>query len=372
MTVVIFKAIEKCNSNCIYCDVVKKKQNSIMSLDLLELSLIRIDAYLQENINDIIELTWHGGEVCLLKPDYFKTYLEFEEKICRATKDRIQHMVQSNLTLITQEHIDLFKQMGIDQVGSSFDPLPNIRGFGKNRDSDAYNRRFMNGVRLLEKNNMGWGVIYVVHRGSLDYPLEIWNFLNNLSRKMGYSLNKVHVYGEDKHNLDISADEYADFLGTIFKKWWSYREHYPNVKPFASITKNYLERRKALGCEMSGMCANKWVYIGPTGETSQCGRSGDYDYLGYGNIRDHSLSEILNHPFRDDLFNRNQVLANGECSDCRFWGICHGGCPLDAYAVHGDIMHRSTNCEATMAFLENHFEPVTGYKADFKPMAHER
>ncbi|HOT88315.1 MAG TPA: hypothetical protein PL028_02095 [Bacteroidales bacterium] len=36
MATIIFKPTEKCNSNCIYCDVVVKKKPKTMSLELLE------------------------------------------------------------------------------------------------------------------------------------------------------------------------------------------------------------------------------------------------------------------------------------------------------------------------------------------------
>ena len=62
MAVVIFKAVEKCNSNCVYCDVIKKKQNKVMDEELLRLIFRRMDEYLKENPGEDITFTWHGGE----------------------------------------------------------------------------------------------------------------------------------------------------------------------------------------------------------------------------------------------------------------------------------------------------------------------
>jgi uncharacterized protein len=105
MAVIIFKAIEKCNSNCIYCYVIKKQQDEVMNYDLLKLIFTRIDDYLKENPDETITFTWHGGEVCLLGPEYFKTAIKIQDECCSETKSRIEHLVQSNLTIITQEFI---------------------------------------------------------------------------------------------------------------------------------------------------------------------------------------------------------------------------------------------------------------------------
>jgi uncharacterized protein len=367
MAVVIFKAVEKCNSNCIYCDVIKKQQNQIMDFNLLELIFKKMNEYLIANPEERIAFTWHGGEVCLLGADYFRRAIEIQDTYCTQTKSRIDHQVQSNLTLINQDIIDMFKQLGIKQIGSSFEPIPHMRGFGKKRDSETYNRKFMNGVNLLNKNHFTWGIIYVVHRKSLEMPLEIFYYLTNLNIRSHPNFNQIKMFGEDKHNLDISGEEFADFLGAIFPEWWKNRHRYPNVQPFARFTQYIQDHTLSLVCELSGSCSHKWLYIGPDGETSQCGRAGDYNIFQYGNIKDRSFQEIMQDGKRDQFLERQIQLPKTECKDCRFWGICHGGCPLDAYMIYQDFTHRSPSCDAVRIFIERYFEPITGLKADFRP-----
>jgi uncharacterized protein len=368
MAVIIFKAVEKCNSNCIYCEVIKKRQDEIMNYKLLKLIFKRMNDYLTANPDESISFTWHGGEVCLLGPDYFKAAFELQEKYCPATRERINHLVQSNLTLLTQEIIDVFRKLGITQVGSSFEPIHHIRGFGKNRDSHLYNSKFAAGAKLLDRNHMSWGVIYVVHRLSLSMPLEIFYFLTNLNTRSRPNFNQVKIYGEDKNNLSVTGEEFADFLGAIFPIWWKNRERYPNIQPFSDYLKNIKDRDLSMVCESSGGCSHKWIYIGPEGETSHCGRTGDYSILSYGNIKDYSFEEIMRHPQRNQLAKRQQILPQQECRNCRFWGICHGGCPLDAYMTRNSFMKPSPRCETTKIFMERYFEPITGLRAEFPPI----
>jgi uncharacterized protein len=338
-----------------------------MTYELLELVFYRIDEYLREYQEEQIALTWHGGEICLLGAEYFRKAYELQEKNCPTTKSRIEHLVQSNLTLMNKEILDALRQLGIEQIGSSFEPLPHLRGFGPNRDSDAYNHAFMRGVNLLNEHHICWGVIYVVHRGSLEKPLDIFNYLTNLNLQTQPNINAVWVFGKDKHNLAITPEEYADFLGAIFPVWWKHRQRYPKVKPFCGLVDYVIEKNQSLVCESSGVCSNRWIYIGPEGNTSQCGKAGDYNFMSYGKIQERSIKEILNDPQRNQIAERQLHLPLDECSGCRLWGICHGGCPLDSFQAYGDFKHRTPNCAATKRFIEKYFEPITGYHIDATP-----
>jgi uncharacterized protein len=258
--------------------------------------------------------------------------------------------------------------MGINSIGSSFEPIPHIRGFGPQRDSEEYNRRFFEGVRLLEKNEFGWGVIYVVHKESLSRPLDIFYYLTNLNFKSNPNFNPVFLFREGAQSeLNITPEQFAHFLGAIFPTWWKNKSRFPNVKPFSEYEKSYRDNKARQVCTHCGQCANQWVYIGPTGDTSHCGSAGDLDFISYGNIHDYSLDAILQHPKRNVFSERLSLLVQTVCKDCRFWGVCGGGCPMEAAALNHDIMKPSPFCATTKIFLEQYFEPITGMHADAKP-----
>jgi radical SAM protein with 4Fe4S-binding SPASM domain len=104
--------------------------------------------------------------------------------------------------------------------------------------------------------------------------------------------------------------------------------------------------------------------VGPTGKCSQCGRAGDFGIQSYGGIQDQTFEELLNHPLRNDIKNRTTTLKEGDCKDCKYWMICHGGCPLDAIIVNGNINTKSTHCEWIKHFLSHYFEPITGLRVE--------
>lgn len=360
MPTLIFKETEACNSNCIYCDVIARKQPRTISPSRLEKVFIYINEYLEENPNEYFSIVWHGGEPCIVGVDFYKRVLELQEKYCEKTKNRIEHEIQTNLTLINEELIGVFERLGIKRAGTSYEPYKGIRGFGPTRDSDAYNKQFFRGIELIEKHGWGWGFIYVVTRSVLDKPHEIFHLLTNFKVKGGFQLHPVYSYkNEDKNEVGITAKEFADFLGEIFKEWWPNRTRYPYVEPFFSYLRHYGEGGPVC-CSESGNCAYSHIYIGPDGSYSHCGRSSDWDVFEVGNVDNMSIIDAFKHPYRVDIARRKNWLIENDCKDCEYFKICHGGCPLDGWNVKDTIFAKSEWCISKKYFLKEYFEPITG------------
>lgn len=365
MPTIIFKATERCNANCAYCDVIRKGRAPDMSMGMLKLVFTRVNDYLKARPEQRINLTWHGGEVLLLGADYLAAAARLQEDCCPGTKSRISHSVQSNLTLLTRELVAALRKLGINNVGTSYDPLERVRGFGGDRDSDSYNRRFLRGVSLLEESGMTWGLIYVVTKKSLAVPGELFRFLTNMSARV--MINPVLIYGKEGAELGITAREYADFIGEMFKLWWPERGRHGVIRPFAEYYGHYMKRETGLVCVRGGCCGEDHLYIGPEGRLSHCSSSADWNLVNYGNIRDTGIEEAFSRTKRRDWLDRSKTLASGDCKGCRFWGVCHGGCPADSLAFHGDLRHKSGWCAATKIFLSKYFEPISGLGYDGPP-----
>jgi uncharacterized protein len=365
MPTIIFKETEACNSNCIYCSVVHRKEPKTITADLLELAFVRVDEYLKHHPEENMQIIWHGGEPCIAGIPFYENVLLFQDRHCSETKDRIGHAVQSNLTLLTDEFAKMFKKMGVKCIGTSYDPYPGIRGFGAKRDTHAYNKAFMRGTQILDENDINWGFIYVVTKTVLDKPLEVFQLLTNFRLTGGFNIHPVLLYKNiDNYNLGITPAEYAHFLGTIFPVWYKNKDRYPSVDPFKSYLEHYTTGG-SITCNDSGRCAYTHLYIGPSGNTSHCGRAADWDVISYGNIKDRTLLEIFSDSKRDLINQRHLVLPETECKDCEYWTICNGGCPLDAWNKHDDFLHKTEWCAINKIFLKKYFEPVTGLKPKF-------
>ena len=361
MATIIVKVTEKCNSNCLYCDVIRKANTGkTMPLEIVALLFQKSNEYLLKNKRENVSYLWHGGEPLLAGKEYYNQVIELQEKYCRKTKDRILHAMQTNLTCLDEGFVDIFQQLGIKSVGTSYDPEPHMRGPGKNVDTLKYNTNFLNATRILDKYDIGWGMIYVVTKKSLKDPVGIFYFLTNLLLTGGINFNQVLIYDEERKDLSITPQEFVEFLGKIFPVWWENRNRYPDIEPFKSLVNNIIHQHRSLSCVDSGACTYHHINISPDGDASQCGRSSDWALLNYGNIADCSIEDILNHPERKKLESRYSKLIEKDCFGCRFWEICHGGCPLDAWSKHKDFGHKTEWCYVKKGFIENYFEPVTG------------
>lgn len=366
MATIIIKVTEKCNSNCRYCDVIRKENTGkTMSLDIVKLLFQKSNEYLLDNPGENLNFLWHGGEPLLPGNKYYQHVIDLQESNCQDTKNRIEHSIQTNLTCFNESFVGIFQKLGITAVGTSYDPEPHMRGPGKKIDTLRYNEKFLSSLRILEKNGIGWGLIYVVTSLSVTDPLGVFYFLTNFLLTGGINFNPVLIYDDERKDLAVTPQEFVEFLGVIFPVWWNHKERYPDIEPFRSLVNNIIYGQRNLACVDSGGCTYHHINISPEGDASQCGRSSDWKLLNYGNIQNKSIDEILKHSERDQLEERNKILIDGECSGCRFWEICHGGCPLDAWSKHSDFNHKSEWCYARKGFIEKYFEPVTG--VTFKP-----
>jgi uncharacterized protein len=360
MATLILKVTERCNSQCVYCDVAHKSgKQSTMPLGVLESVFRRIDQYLCGRPEEQVEIIWHGGEPLLAGAEYFAQADGLLSRHCRSTRARIRHSLQTNLTLFSEAFLGPLGALKIRGIGTSYDPYPHIRGPGPAVDTSWYNQRFLRATSLLDRAGLPWGMIYVVTRRALEEPERLFHYLTNLCAG-GINFNPVLVYGESGAQLAIEPGEFADFLGAIFPLWWARRRRYGRIEPFGSLVDNILEGKTSLGCVDSGSCAYHHVNVAPDGGTSQCGRSADWGLLDYGNVADRTLDAILHDEQRRELDQRQQLLQKEECAGCRFWGLCHGGCPLDSWSVHRSFGHKSEWCEARRGFIARYFEPTTG------------
>ena len=364
MASIIVKCIERCNAQCAYCDVEKSHAGVLdMSADTLRAVFYRIDEYLGRHREEKVTFIWHGGEPLLLGADYLSLAYDLQNELCPQTRDRIDHSIQSNLTVLNERHIAALKKLGIRSIGSSYEPELEVRGLGHKRDSGAYNRAFLRATTLLEQHDMSWGIIYVVTKKSLADPLAVFLTLTNLLPARGFLMNPVIISGQGPQELAISPEEFADFLGAIFPFWLERRRRFPQVEPLASYWTNLAEKGRHLYCAETGNCASSHLNIDPNGNVSKCGRSSDLHVMSYGNIHDRSIDEMFEIS-RKEMGGRTRALRDGECSGCNLFPICHGGCPLDGYAAHGDFNRKTGWCEAKKLFVSKYFEPLTGITAE--------
>jgi uncharacterized protein len=73
-----------------------------------------------------------------------------------------------------------------------------------------------------------------------------------------------------------------------------------------------------------------------------------YPGFWFGNILDEgSLSDLLHNSeaLRRPQTRPGVLIQQEDCLECDYLSICHGGCPVRAYTVHGDIFRKDPYCQ---------------------------
>ena len=366
MLTIIVKATEYCNSNCVYCAVRDKdSKRERMSLDTLRIFLERIREYLVADRARRVNLTWHGGEPALMGADFYAAVYALAQEVLGEEAPRLTHSMQSNLTLITDAIACELVRLGVSSVGTSYDYTAGIRGFGPDRDSDAYARDFFRGLEVLRRHGIGAGAIFVVTSHTVDRPVETMQFLSNLLGKAyrgHYRLNPLYREGEASRDaqadLFVTPEQFGHFLGRAYEYWAPRRQLLQNVAPFQAIYLAVHGESARLSCEETGVCGSTHLAVSASGECFQCGRAMDNGALHYGSLHEKSLDELFRTPLKRELIGRSPDLQSGECRDCDVWDYCHGGCPVDSRIHFGDWRHRTNFCATRRIFLGEYVLPL--------------
>jgi sulfatase maturation enzyme AslB (radical SAM superfamily) len=358
MVTLLLKATDQCNARCRYCFAIERGRGGArMRADVVQTALQRADEYLAASPGETVELLWHGGEPLLLGERFFRDVIDAQGRLCRATGARIRHTLQTNLTLLDGYWLDLFDELSIRAIGTSYDPLPGLRGFsrdlGARIDSESYNTRFMKAVSLLESRGVEWSVIYVVTRLALGSAPQLLRYLTNLVPSGAITF--VPMLGREATDLATTPAEHARFLGEAFAFWWPQRQRHDGVQPFAGVCEALLEERRDPGCMDFGLCEGRCdqIEIDPAGNVGHACLPIDGHSETMGRLEAMSISDALAR-HREWL-----ARANGDCTGCRLSYLCH---PSGASNAEGPALRRSDWCEVRLRFIEDYVEPITGVR----------
>lgn len=357
MISLVLTVTEACNCNCAYC-LLRGKPRASMRPDVLDTVFSRIGEWLRLTPSSVVELLWHGGEPLLLGVDGWQRVLQLQDLHCQGGRRRILHSIQSNLTCLDEPMLQALEKLPIRHVGASIDPEPGVRGLGPKVDSALALRRCLEGIALLERHALAWGLIYVVTGRSLHQPEALFHYLTNLNLAGRITFNPVVAREDSDHGLAVRPVEYARFLGAFFQTWWEHRDRYPDVQPLRSIMDHLTREQSAPGAPTSAAEGDQQLRIAPDGTVESCRKPSDGASHVLGHLSDAPLQELL---ARDQQFQREQlerVRSEPACQSCIFLSMCRGGRAMDTFSYDDECAARSEWCDARRMFVEEYVEPA--------------
>jgi len=370
---VIVKPTDGCNARCRYCSAAHPGAARRMSEETLAAVFRLFREWTLEAADRRICFIWHGGEPLLMPVSFWEKVLSFEESFFAEVGIEVENRIQTNLTCLTEELIPVLGRLlgKGGGVGTSVEPLSGIRELA-GRPEGEYRRRWKAAAELLRENGIKYGMLYVVHRGSLPHLGDIYRSLREENPGAGIRFNPLYRQGraaEDStwEDLGITAPQWGRALETLYREWVG--DGRPrSVYPFAPWFRFARGGPWRLSCECSGTCVRNHFGVDPDGGVFLCGRSADGGVFlcgrsadggdfRFGNAAELTVRELREHPVRRSLANRMTLLRRSYCRGCRWWKYCHGGCINDAVLAFGTPFRPTSFCEGLKYFFERVLEP---------------
>lgn len=347
---IILKPTYACNFRCKYCYLSNNTKsimsNSYFDVDFVKDIIRQIKIILENQPKKKLTLIWHGGEPLLWGIDNYRAVFSFMEN--ELTGIDYKNSLQTNLSLINEEYIDLFLKYNV-HVGFSIDGTREIND--SQRVDIVGNGTFdviMKNVALCKQKGLNVGCIIVGSKNHIGHIPELYYFLceNNLD----FKFNPMFSTGEACNSTDdisTTTDEYAEMAIELFDLWYNDQECNIKESNFEEIASNILYAKPTF-CIFGRNCQDNFFAISPTGDVMPCGRFCDIslkEYT-YGNLHEEPLFSIISRIKLSDIYKRTEYIEQSSCIRCKYFDICHGGCLHDGFLKSKDFKTKTFLCSA--------------------------
>jgi len=222
-----FEVTKVCNMNCIYCSAykVQTRPNQFMPRKTAHKF---IDLVFESTCAKDIGLLFYGGEALLQSATWFYDVIEYANKQATKNDQKLHFLMQSNLTLLDDEKLDLMRKYQI-VTGTSLDGPPSISDITRGKSDLVLN----NILKLKEAGCFG-GVICTINEYNYNKITNILEFFE-AQKIFWVAFNIMYCIGRGRNLVPLSADKV--FLA--YKQIYDYLE---NTRGTKIIEGNMAER----------------------------------------------------------------------------------------------------------------------------------
>lgn len=335
----------KCNIACQYCYQHPQRDVEDASKEY-DLDLMK-EAILQEGT----DFTLFGGEALMVPLEDLETlwswgYTTFGK-----------NSVQTNGSLITDEHIRLFKQYKVG-VGVSIDgpgKLNDVRWAGTLERTRKLTQQSEDAIARLCEEGLKPSIIITLHRGNVgtaEKRAQMGSWIKSLD-KMGVQSARLHL-------MEVESESIRAIYHLTEK------ENTETLLYFNKLEKELKNLRFDIFSEIESLLKGQdlnlscvWKACDPyttaavrgvegKGQRSNCGRTNKegIDFVKAG------LPSYVRYV---SLYHTSQ--EHGGCKGCRFFAMCKGHCP--GTSLEGDWRNRTEHCNVWKSLFELTEEKMT-------------
>lgn len=346
--VIIIKPTFNCNFRCSYCYLSNtvKADTNVIGVDVVKSLIKQVVEYVSKRPRKSVTLLWHGGEPLLWGIEKYKEIFAYTESFEDILHFR--HSIQTNLSLIDEEYIQLFKNYDV-RVGFSLDGVKEINDCQRKKpDGTGTFDEIISKMDMCRGHRLNIGAIIVASSAFKGKIQELYSFMRE--KRINFKFNPLFLSGEAEHcrNLSLTPTEYAQMTIELFDLWFYDSEKLIKESTFIDIASSFLsEKGRTTGCMFATNCQQNIFAVSPYGEVFPCGRFCETDIrFSYGNINSEPLDDILSRRRHLEPYARFDFIKDSNCKYCKFFTLCHGGCLHDGYLNGGDFKTKTFLCSA--------------------------
>ena len=228
----------------------------------------------------------------------------------------------------------------------------------KSGDGSPGFEKTLRGYRLLQRFNIPTEILCVVHAANVSKPLELYAYFKSLSVKHLTFLPLVNrIPGAEVMVAtadSVPAESWGAFLIVIFDEWLAHDIGKIQIQMVEEAMKVAFDLEHTL-CIFKENCGGVPV-VEQNGDFFSCDHFVSPEYR-LGNIREHSLSWLLDNPAQHAFGLAKSQTLPAYCRQCTVLNMCHGECPKNRFISTPDgEPGLNYLCSGYKAFFE-HLQP---------------
>lgn len=340
----VLQATPYCNLDCTYCYLPNRSDKGKFDLSLIPIIMENLQK--SKLINDTIKINWHAGEPTVLNTEYYTEAIDLFKKH-NTLNINIEHSFQTNATLLTPKYCEFIKKNNI-AIGVSIDGPMFINDRNRIfRNNNGSFEKTIKGISLLNDYGIEFSVISVLTEFSLDYPIEIFNFLRSIKAKsVGFNVEEKEGCHKTTTMDSSNVVRYKKFFETFNKLILEsglkiqQREYIKSLNSIIYQSENF---KNGLVTPLSTITIGingEFTVFAPELLTFKDDKYGDYIF---GNVKNNLFHEIYENPKFIKIYNEIKEGVKMCEETCDFFGVCGGGSPSNKLHENGTFASTETN-----------------------------
>ncbi len=309
---------------CFYCDETKKRKQESYGF-MTEETLKNVIRKTMAHASGMITYAYQGGEPTLRGLEFFEKAVFYQKKYAKGGI-RVNNALQTNGYALDEDWCLFFHEHQF-LIGVSVD--------GTKATHDRYRHdaagngtygRIVEHTRLLDRYEVDYNILTVLTGHTADRIGEIYRDYKKNGWRYQQYIACLDPLGEARgeSGYALTPEQYGKALTELFWLWYEDLER--GEQPYIRSFENYigiLMGRLAESCDQRGMCGIQTV-VEADGSAYPC----DFymlDEYCLGNFNECRMDAIDQKREEVGFVDRSRRIA-AACRECRYFGICKGGC----------------------------------------------